>query len=384
MIVTLPAGANCAINSASPTFIIASEDRNAWDRSGLALIPVDEKRKPTGKPSTLFDESPWNNWFNSSDDAGCRLRLNMLPAGTTRLLVVLYVYGAASPISYHRNVTLTVDDSARMVLPASEMGDASAIIAEFYLRESQWKIRALIEGSAYGLAAFGRRIGLNIEDRHPSRANPSENDRTDNGDSDRCTSATGTGFAVSKQHILTCAHVIKDMSKFRMRSLSGCHELDLVMSDEANDLALLRVIGNVDLTPVVFKEGPSISLGESVVAIGYPLSNLTGGSVAVTQGGISALTGLRSNSSVLQFTAAIQPGSSGSPLFDMSGMVAGMVTSAVPTAQNMNFAVKSCLAISFLEAAHLSPLTAQTRPPKAAHELVRELQPSLWLIEVEA
>lgn len=381
--ITLPAGANTNLKNASPTFIIASQDRAAWDRSGLALIPVDEKRKPTGEPSNLYHETPWNNWFNSGDDAGCRLRLDLLPAGTTRLLVVIYVYGAESSIGYHRSVSFTVDDSARIDLPAHEMGDAAAIIAEFYLRGSEWKIRALNEGSAYGLAAFGRRIGLDINDRHPNRA-PAGNDNSDDYDSDRCTSATGTGFAVSHQHILTCAHVIKDMHKYRMRSLSGIHELDLVMVDEANDLALLRVVGQAALTPVVFKEGPSISLGESVVAVGYPLSNLTGGSVAVTQGGISALTGLRSDSSILQFTAPIQPGSSGSPLFDMSGMVTGMVTSAIPTAQNMNFAVKACLAIAFLESAHILPVTSRTKPIKAAHELVREVQPSLWLIEVES
>jgi hypothetical protein len=68
----------------------------------------------------------------------------------------------------------------------------------------------------------------------------------------------------------------------------------------------------------------------------------------------------------------------------MSGQVTGMVTSAIPDAQNMNFAVKSCLAISFLEAAQLSPLRSQTRPAKAAHELVRDVQPSLWLIEARA
>lgn len=381
--ITLPPGANCPIKNASPTFVIASQDKNAWENSGLVLIPVDEKRHPTGEPSTLYRETDWNNWFNSQDDAGCRLRLDLLPSGTTRLMVMIYVYSAESSIAHHRNVSFTVDGSARVDLPAGEMGDSAAIIAEFYLRGSDWKVRALNEGSAYGLAAFGRRIGLDISDRHPNRA-PSDSDHSGNNDSDRCTSATGTGFAVSAQHVLTCAHVVKDMTQYRMRSLSGIHELELVMADETNDLALLRVVGNVSLTPVVFKEGPSISLGEPVVAVGYPLSNLTGGSVTVTQGGISALTGLRSDSSVLSFTAPIQPGSSGSPLFDMSGQVTGMVTSAIPTAQNMNFAVKACLAIAFLEAAHISPATSRNKPTRAAHDLVRDVQPSLWLIEVRA
>ena len=380
--ITLTPGANCAISDANVTFALASQDPSAWDRAGVTLIPVDEKRQPTGTAALLASPEPWNSWHESGSNVGCRLNLDQLPANTTRLLVMVYTYGAAVPLEFLRNLELTIDSAINMNLSLQNMGDAALIIAEFYRRDTQWKVRSLCEGSAYGLSAFGRRIGLNVDDCHPSQAgNGRSGGRNDN---DRCTSATGTGFAVSTQHIMTCAHVIKDMTSYRIRSLTGSYELDFVMSDETNDLALLRVIGNIDLTPVVFKEGPSISLGESVVAVGYPLSNLTGGSVAVTQGGISALTGLRGDASVLQFTAPIQPGSSGSPLFDMSGQVTGMVTSAIPDAQNMNFAVKSCLAISFLEAAQLSPLRSQTRPAKVAHELVRDVQPSLWLIEARA
>lgn len=381
--ITLPPGANGALSSHNVAFIISSPERSIWDRAGLALLPVDEKRKPTGAPALLFSQASWNEWFESGKDVGCKLNLDSMPQGTSRVLVIAYVYGAAESIAFLQSLDMTIDDSLKINVPARDMGDSAVILSEFYLRDSKWKVRALVEGSAYGLAAFGRRIGLDVDDRHPSRTNE-DSGGPDRGSDDNCESATGTGFAVSSQHILTCAHVVRGMTRYRMRSLTGSHELDLVMADEVNDLALLRVIGNVQLTPVVFKEGPGISLGEPVVAVGYPLSGLTGGSVAVTQGGVSALTGLRCDSSVLQFTAPIQPGSSGSPLFDMSGQVTGMVTSAIPTAQNMNFAVKSCLAISFLEAAHLTPLRSQTKPTKAAHELVREVQPSLWLMEVSA
>lgn len=381
--VTLPPGGNAAVSSANITFVLASQDQSAWDRAGVALIPVDDKRKPTGTPSLLTSPQQWNSWFESGANVGCKLTLDNLPEHTMRLMVIVYAYGAAESVQFMRNIELTVDESINMTLPVNDMGDSAVIIAEFYRRDAQWKIRALFEGSAYGLLHFGRRIGLDIDDKHPSRQNNNDGGRGGN-ESDRCTSATGTGFAVSGSHILTCAHVIRDMTSYRIRSLTGSYELDFVMADEANDLALLRVVGCNDLNPVVFKDGPSISLGEQVVAVGYPLANLTGGSVAVTQGGISSLTGLRSNASVLQFTAPIQPGSSGSPLFDMSGQVTGMVTSAISDAQNMNFAVKSCLALSFLEAAQLSPLRSQTRPAKLAHELVREVQSSLWLIEARA
>ncbi|MFH7376093.1 serine protease, partial [Pseudomonas syringae pv. tagetis] len=80
---------------------------------------------------------------------------------------------------------------------------------------------------------------------------------------------------------------------------------------------------------------------------GYPLASICGGGLQVTQGGISGLFGLHNDASLFQFTARIQPGSSGSPLFDNGGAVIGMVTSTGPDGQNMNCAVKSALLMSF-------------------------------------
>lgn len=377
----LPAGANAPVNTSAITFTLSSQDPQAWDRAGVALIPVDEKRNPCGPAALLASEAHWNDWFESAGNVGCNLRLAELPAEASRVLVVVYTYDAACPLEFVRSLELKINETISIQNSLQGMGEAALIIAEFYLRNDQWKVRSLHEASAYGLAAFGRRIGLSVDDSHPSKGSSGPGRPRDN---ESCASATGTGFAVSKNHIMTCAHVIRDMRRYRMRSLAGNYDLEYVMVDETNDLALLRVVGKVDLEPVVFKDGPSINLGEAVVAVGYPLSGLTGGSVAVTQGGISALTGVRSDSSVLQFTAPIQPGSSGSPLFDMAGQVTGMITSAVTDAQNMNFAVKACLAMSFLEAAHLVPQRSHSGPSMAAHELVRKVQSSLWMIEAQA
>ena len=79
-----------------------------------------------------------------------------------------------------------------------------------------------------------------------------------------------------------------------------------------------------------------------------------------TAGNVSALTGVANNSGELQFTAPIQPGSSGGPLLDSSGLVIGIVSSKLSEAamvraagslpQNINFAIRSQAIDAFLAA----------------------------------
>jgi serine protease Do len=77
-------------------------------------------------------------------------------------------------------------------------------------------------------------------------------------------------------------------------------------------------------------------------------------------GNVTASTGLRDDSRLLQISAPVQPGNSGGPLLDESGVVVGIVVSklnalrlALATsdlAQNINFAIKASAAVEFTEA----------------------------------
>ncbi|MDK2126926.1 trypsin-like peptidase domain-containing protein [Parachitinimonas caeni] len=385
--VELTAGANCTLSGPGCRFVLGADIKNVWEHAGIALLPLDEKRQPTGHAALLFAHQPWNSWQEVGADAGCSLQLDALPANTHFILLTVYLYGAAGAIRDLRELNLQVDDAIRYRLPVNDFGDAALVLAEFYRRGDQWKIRALAEGSAYGLAALGRRLGMEINDKHPDHSHntASADDSAAQSSSDapdHCEAASGTSFAVSSNHVLTCAHVIEDMRRFRITSLQGTYKAEPVVIDFKNDIALMRIDGAPPLQPVTFRDGPGISLGEPIITLGFPLAGLTGRGVQVTQGGVSALFGLHDDSRLLQFTAPIQPGSSGSPLFDMAGQVTGLVTSTITRAQNMNFAVKSSLLLSFLEAARVTPLRARDLPTKAPHELVRDIEASLWLLEV--
>lgn len=343
--------------------------------AGLAILALDDKRQLVADPALMHLPQPWAQWHDTCGVARLSLALAQLPAHCERVLLVLYVYGAMGPLREVGAFDLRVDEHIEHSVALNDYGDSAMVIGEVYRRNAQWKIRALAEASAYGLSAFARRMGIELDDRHPQRMSAEPSDPASRQGS------TGTGFAVSAQHILTCAHVIEGFKHLSIDSFEGRYQADAVVIDRKNDLALLRVSGAPAFSPVTFRDGIGCELGESVVTLGFPLAGLAGGGVQVSQGVVSGLFGLRDDASLMQFTAPIQPGSSGSPVFDPFGLVAGLVTSSMADAQNMNFAVKTALVLAFLEAARVPAQRGRREHTLSTPELVRFSQSGLWRID---
>jgi serine protease Do len=97
--------------------------------------------------------------------------------------------------------------------------------------------------------------------------------------------------------------------------------------DTVSDLALVRVSDPGGLVPAPLGDSDQIAVGSFVVAIGSPL----GLHHTVTAGVLSAKARGLENSGLefLQTDAAVNPGSSGGPLFDLSGRVVGVITAIV-------------------------------------------------------
>ena len=164
--------------------------------------------------------------------------------------------------------------------------------------------------------------------------------------------SAGTGFVVNRAGwVLTNAHVVEGCGTVEVGpGLSGT----VLLRDEALDLAVVKAPLRPDLQPLVFRTAPP-RLVEDVVALGFPLSDVLATTIKTTTGTISALAGLRDDSSRLQFSAPVQPGNSGGPLIDREGLVVGVVTSRLSEdrfagAQNVNFAIKAEVAAAYLEA----------------------------------
>jgi Trypsin-like peptidase domain len=145
----------------------------------------------------------------------------------------------------------------------------------------------------------------------------------------------GTGFFTTGNEIVTNNHVVSDAPYILITDLTG-RKVTLngtVASDANTDLAVLSVETTTH-PHLQLCRSPGVE-GQSILVIGNP-EGLQG---TVTTGIISAI---RSSESLLQISAPISPGSSGSPVLDGdSGDVIGVVVSFYKEGQNLNFAIPS-------------------------------------------
>ena len=99
--------------------------------------------------------------------------------------------------------------------------------------------------------------------------------------------AAGSGFILTQDgYILTNYHVVEGSNSIKVTTYDGTgYDATLIGYDESNDIAVLK-IDATGLTPVVLGDSDKLNVGDSVVAIGNPLGELT---FSLTSGAVSAL-----------------------------------------------------------------------------------------------
>lgn len=157
---------------------------------------------------------------------------------------------------------------------------------------------------------------------------------------------SGTGFLVKPGIVATNHHVVSAAHRVAVTLSRGetANAEGVIAEDGEADLALLRVPG-LDARPLRLAASDTVEPGDRVVVLGNPLG-LAG---TVSEGIVAALrpNGLGpevrgfENTPLLQITAPISPGSSGSPVLDAQGRVVGVAVSQFLFGQNLNFAVPS-------------------------------------------
>lgn len=160
--------------------------------------------------------------------------------------------------------------------------------------------------------------------------------------------ASGSGFILTADgYVLTNYHVIESSSSISVTLYDGkSYDAALIGYDESSDIAVLKIDAE-GLTPVVLGDSDNLNVGDSVVAIGNPLGELT---FSLTSGAVSALNReiTLSNSvtmNLIQTECAINSGNSGGALFNLYGEVIGITnakysgTGTGASIDNIGFAI---------------------------------------------
>jgi serine protease Do len=161
---------------------------------------------------------------------------------------------------------------------------------------------------------------------------------------------TGSGFIVRPDGVIvTNFHVVEGAASIEIITAEGEEfEGRVIGGAEELDLAVVKVEAR-GLPSVELGDADALALGETVVAIGFPLAleggpSVTAGIVSAKERTIQAQTPggqTRTLEDLIQTDAAINPGNSGGPLVNLGGQVVGINTAGIRpgAAENIGFAI---------------------------------------------
>jgi len=158
----------------------------------------------------------------------------------------------------------------------------------------------------------------------------------------------GSGFIVSPDgYVLTNAHVVADASEVTVKLTDRREFVAKVIGvDKRSDVALIKIAAT-GLPTVHFGDSSRLKPGQWVIAIGSPF----GFANSVTAGVVSATARPLDEAYVpfIQTDAAVNPGNSGGPLFNVDGQVVGInaqIYSRTGGYMGMSFAIPIDLALN--------------------------------------
>jgi tetratricopeptide (TPR) repeat protein len=200
-------------------------------------------------------------------------------------------------------------------------------------------------------------------------------------DKDNKPIAQGSGFIIdNKGRLITNHHVIEGAYSATIKTSAGKEypvqgivakdtEADIVKLvvniPDANNIAFLNLSVNVP------------SEGEDIVVIGNPF----GLEATVSTGIVSAVRDIPAFGKIIQITAPISPGSSGSPVINRKGEVIGIATLLATEGQNLNFAIPSDKILALKQTAKtllLKEYNATTTDPNDAQSFYDKGVKELW------
>lgn len=170
------------------------------------------------------------------------------------------------------------------------------------------------------------------------------------------TEGEASGVIVADNLIVTNLHVVENATEITVTFADGeSVQASVLGADETHDLAVLSAeTGN--RPAIEIGSSSDLELGDTVVALGYPLGLGITATAGVVSGldrsiDVSSTTGVEHLEGLLQTDAAINSGNSGGPLIDSDGRLVGINTAAASaaSAENIGFAIAIDEALPVIE-----------------------------------
>jgi tetratricopeptide (TPR) repeat protein len=187
----------------------------------------------------------------------------------------------------------------------------------------------------------------------------------------------GSGFFVNnKGHIVTNHHVLEGAYRATVKTSSGKeYPVEGIIAKNA-DADIVKLVVKIPDANTPFLNLSEIvpSEGQDIVVIGNPL----GLESTVSAGIVSAVRDIPAFGKILQITAPISPGSSGSPVINSKGEVIGIATLIVTKGQNLNFAIPSDKIIALKETSQTPIFDALSADSNDAQIFYQKGLKELW------
>ncbi|MEM9692432.1 MAG: trypsin-like peptidase domain-containing protein, partial [Myxococcota bacterium] len=157
--------------------------------------------------------------------------------------------------------------------------------------------------------------------------------------------SSGSGFFVAPGRVATNHHVIANADSARVKLTDG-RELavsGILAQDSEQDIAVLAIAGGPHPPALTLGDGGTLRQGDEVVVIGSPKGlegTLSVGIVSALRGeGLALDDDDRAKAWEIQVSAAISPGSSGSPIMTRDGKVVAVAVGIISNGANLGFGV---------------------------------------------
>lgn len=201
------------------------------------------------------------------------------------------------------------------------------------------------------------------------------------------TASCGTGFALSSDgYIVTNHHIVSTPGRIVVKNGNGSYHAEIVLTDETNDLAILRINDENFVTSEEIPYGfdnRSITAGEDIFYFGYSTRDFMSANVNTSAGNVTAVNS--SSLSTYMMSVDNDMEGCGSPVFDKSGNIVGVVVETHTNDMRISayHAVKVPYLYDLIELLPSPIIMPKNKIKELSHpDMVKTITPYIYKIEI--